>query len=82
MSLIQKWIDIHDRLLLADYSRVRPWMVFFLLISGLFGLYIGWYSDHEFSKHLLVVASFSIGLSMEKFVHFQIRRIEKKHKSI
>lgn len=82
MNRFKKWIEIHDQLLLADYSRVRPWMVLLLLFSGFIGLYIGWYSDHQFSKHLLVVASFSIGLSMEKFVHFQVRRIEKKSKTI
>lgn len=81
MSRLKKIGEIHDRLLEEDIKRTRPWMAVLMFISGLAGLSIGFLSDHEYSAYLIAVASFSVGVSLEKFAQAQVRRIEAKKKN-
>lgn len=78
MSKFKKILDIHDRLLEQDIKRTRPWMVVLMFIAGVGGLSLGFLSEHEYSVHLVAIASFAVGVSVEKFAQTQVRRIERK----
>lgn len=81
MSKFKNIVDLHDRLLEQDIKRTRPWMVVLMFVSGLGGLSLGLLSEHEYSVYLVAIASFAIGVSIEKFAQTQIRRVEENSRN-
>jgi hypothetical protein len=79
MSILRKIIFIHDRLLTAEVSRRRNRTAIDLLLfaAGLAAVAVGWMTEEEISKLLLITGGFALGLFAEKFAQMQYRRVEK-----
>lgn len=80
MTFFKRLVELHDRLLMRDLARTRPWMIVLLLMAGLLGLCLGILSDHNLSKYLTSVSGFAVGVAIEKFAQTQVRRVERKFK--
>lgn len=80
MIFFKRLVELHDKLLMRDLARTRPWMIVLLLMAGLLGLCVGILSDHSLGKCLTAVSGFAVGVAIEKFAQTQVRRIERKFK--
>ncbi len=78
MSLLGKMIECHDRWLLSDSARVKPWMSFLLGAVGVLGLALSWVSESDESKWLAAISGFAVGIAAEKFAQAQVRRVRLK----
>jgi hypothetical protein len=77
MNFIHKIVRRHDALLLREISRpalrLGPWLFFI----GLGAALVGWDTEGDAGKCLLLSGGLALGLAAEKFAQFQIKRIKK-----
>ncbi len=78
MSLFAKLVEHHDRWLLKDSARVKPWMSFLLGVVGVLGLALSWMSNSTETKWLAAISGFAFGIAAEKFAQAQVRRVQLK----
>lgn len=78
MSLFGKLIAYHDRWLLNDSARVKPWMSFLLGAVGVLGVALSWLSNSTEAKWLAAISGFAVGIAAEKFSQAQVRRVRLK----
>lgn len=78
MAFVKAVIEWHDRWLLADSARVRPWMVFALGAVGVAGLSLCLFMEMSERQWLAALSGFAVGIAAEKFAQKQIRRVKAK----
>lgn len=78
MAIIKVMVEWHDRWLLADSARVRPWMALALGAVGVAGLCLCLFIEMNERQWLAAISGFAIGIAAEKFAQKQIQRVKAK----